>query len=185
QVAVLRIVAVVDQDEASTGLDQASRQQTALTDLGLPVALADGQRLTAQLERPPHRGRQQHLEGAAILSLQGIGQPRLLGGAQPGIEALAQRAAFGEAGGASVGVLGQRLQVEVLFGGLLDLRSEVLVLRLAAGAERVVLAAEPAAGEEVSRRRTRPRRPRYRDVTRQAGARTEQPGDQCADVRPG
>lgn len=82
-----------------------------------------------------------------------------------------------------VAVRVEGLLVEVLLGGFLDLGGEVLVLRLAAGAERVVLAAEPAAGEEVGRRRAGPRGPRHGDVTRQSGPRPQHPGDQRADVR--
>src|SRR5262245_9370853 len=72
--------------------------------------------------------------------------------------------------------------MEVLLVGLLDASGEVLVLGLAAGAERVVLAAEPATGEEVGRRRTGARRPRHGDVTGQPPARPQQSGDQRTDV---
>src|SRR5581483_3602074 len=100
-------------------------------------------------ERLADRRSQQHVEGPLVLPADRLRHPGLLQPPEASVQLLPERAASFQAAGIDVGGQPEGLLVELLLAGLLDLGREVLVPGLAAGAERVVLPAEPAADEQV------------------------------------
>src|SRR5262249_52643534 len=73
RVPVLEIVDVrrvpVHGDQRHPGLNQAARQQTALAEVVVAVALADGRRLGGQVESPLRLGRLQQAEGPLVMTV--------------------------------------------------------------------------------------------------------------------
>src|SRR5262249_61607012 len=114
-----------------------------------------------QVERTANSRREQHLERSPIAKCLLIG-PSGVPLAKGHVELLAQATTLGESHGVQPRRRPERLLVELLFVGFLDLCRKVGVSRLAASAERIVRTAEPAAGEFVGRRRTRASSSRYR-----------------------
>src|SRR5207249_401469 len=118
-------------------------EQAALADLGTAIAFAERGGLLAQLEGLANARRRQHGESTVILPAQDILARPHLKRAEAVVEPLAQGTPSFQAAGIETSGELQALLIELVFRRLQHFGGEVLVARLATGAERSVGAAEP------------------------------------------